>query len=78
MARVLDKAHRKDWTLMAAMAGKASPADDAASRVGRAIERKAREAYRPEAALPQQPGRRRADTTAKQSFLRRVKAHLAA
>lgn len=47
MARMLDKAHRKDWTLMAAMAGKASPADERAARVGRALEQKAREAYRP-------------------------------
>jgi hypothetical protein len=78
MAQILDKAHRKDWTLMAAMAGKASPADHAAARVGRAIERKAREAYRPEAVRPQQAGRRRADASAKQSLLRRVKAHLAA
>ncbi|HLN78625.1 MAG TPA: hypothetical protein VK204_16400 [Nocardioidaceae bacterium] len=75
MATVLDKAHRKDWTLMAAMAGKASPADARAARVGRAIEQKAREAYRP-TARPSDPGRRRA--TAKHSLLERFKAHLAA
>lgn len=78
MARMLDKAHRKDWTLMAAMAGKASPADERAARVGRAIERKAREAYRPDAGRPQQGGRRRAETAGRPSLLRRVKAHLAA
>ena len=77
MARMLDKAHRKDWTLMAAMAGKASPADDAAAGVGRAIERKARQAYRPGPVRPHEGGRRRADVT-RPSFLRRVKAHLAA
>lgn len=76
MAQMLDKAHRKDWTLLAAMAGKASPADGAAARVGRAIERRAREAYRPTPkAAP--VGRRRAETT-RQSLLGRVKAHLVA
>ena len=77
MARMLDKAHRKDWTLMAAMAGKASPADDRAAHVGRAIERKARVAYRPGAARPQPGSRRRAEAD-KPSLLRRVRAHLAA
>ena len=75
MAAMLEKAHGKDWTLMAAMAGKASPADHAAARVGRAIEQQAREAYRPGAARPGEPGRRRA-APARQSLLDRVKAHL--
>jgi hypothetical protein len=75
MAAMLEKAHGKDWTLMAAMAGKASPADHAAARVGRAIEEKAREAYRPGAARQGEPGRRRA-VSARQSLLERVKAHL--
>ena len=77
MAEMLDKAHGKDWTLMAAMAGKASPADHRAARVGHAIEQKAREAYRPSAAPAAEAGRRRA-VPARQSLLGRVKAHLAA
>lgn len=76
IARLLDTAHRKDWTLMAAMAGKASPADDAAPEVGRRIEQRARQAYRP-APHPQPGGRRRAET-ARTSILRRVRAHIAA
>ncbi len=75
MAEMLDKAHRKDWTLMAAMAGKASPSDRGAARVGQAIEQKARAAYRP-TARPSDPGRRRATT--KHSVLERFKARLAA
>jgi hypothetical protein len=75
MARMLDTAHRKDWTHLAAMAGKASPSDAHAADVGRDLERKARAAYRPTA----RPvvGRRRA-VTPRQSLLERVKAHLAA
>jgi hypothetical protein len=76
MAQMLEKAHAKDWTLMASMAGKASPADLGAARVGRAIEQKAREAYRP-TVRPAAAGRRRA-VPARQSLLERVKAHLAA
>lgn len=76
MAQMLDTAHRKDWTLMAAMAGKASPADERAARVGRTIEQKAREAYRPTA--PRSAVGRHAATESKSSLLRRFKAHLAA
>jgi hypothetical protein len=76
MAQMLEKAHAKDWTLMAAMAGQASPADRGAARVGRAIELQAREAYRP-TVRPAAAGRRRA-VPARQSLLERVKAHLAA
>jgi len=76
MAQMLEKAHAKDWTLMAAMAGKASPADNSAARVGRAIEQKAREAFRP-TVRSTTAGRRRA-VPARQSILGRVKAHLAA
>jgi hypothetical protein len=78
MAQMLDKAHRKDWTLMAAMAGKASPADKSAARVGQAIEQKAREAYRPRAPRSNAPGRRRAEAPERQSILERFKAHLVA
>lgn len=75
VAAMLEKAQHKDWMLMAAMAGKASPSDPRAVRVGRSIEQKARTAYRP-TPRPSEAGRRRA--VAKQSFIERVKAHLAA
>lgn len=84
MAEVLDRAHRKDWTLMAAMAGKASPSDAAAPRVGRRIEEKARAAYRPTARPQQhggQPGEqhgRRHAGTHKPTLVERLKAHLVA
>lgn len=47
MARALATAHRKDWVLMAAMAGRASAKDRRATAVGRDIERRARAAYQP-------------------------------
>jgi hypothetical protein len=50
VATVLERARRKDWVLLAAMAGKAGPADPRAARIGQALEGKAR-------------GGRRADTT---------------
>lgn len=82
MARLLDRAHRKDWTLMGAMAGTAGPGDAArAVAAGRALEQRARAGHRPPAAvstsaagrhaLPAQRGER-------PSLLRRVRAHLAA
>ena len=77
MAAMLDKAHRKDWTLMAAMAGKVGPADERAARVGRTIEQKAREAYRPTVVRRPAAGRHAADA-ARPSLLERFKAHLAA
>jgi hypothetical protein len=78
MAQMLETAHRKDWTLMAAMAGKASPSDKGAARVGRALEHRAREAYSPLRARSNEVGRRRAEPSARQSILDRVKAHLVA
>lgn len=75
MATALQRAHRKDWILMAAMAGKASASDDGAVRVGRALEEKARAAYNPAAAAP----RHRAEVTdSRGSLLGRIKAVLAA
>jgi hypothetical protein len=75
-AEALAKAQRKDWTLMAAMAGKASPTDPRAAEVGRAIELRARETFVP---VPHgAPGRRRAEAPSRGSLLRRVKAALAA
>jgi hypothetical protein len=76
MAQMLDKAHRKDWTLMAAMAGKAGPADERAPQVGRAIEQKARETYRPGPATDATTGRHAVQ--GRPSLLARAKAHLAA
>lgn len=76
MGRVMEKAQRKDWAMMAAMAGKASLADPRAAEVGRALERQARETF---VALPAPvAGRRRAEPPARRSLLRRVKAALAA
>ena len=76
MAAMLDRAHRKDWTLMAAMAGKASPSDRGAARVGRGIEQKARDVWRT-SARPRNAGRHAA-AASRQSLLGRFKAHLAA
>ena len=77
IAETLTKAHRKDWALMAAMAGKASAQDHRAAAVGRGIEEHARAAYRTTPA-----GRHRdEDTTegaSEGSLLGRIKAHIAA
>jgi len=80
IAGALDRSRRKEWTLMASMAGKASPSDRAAARVGRALEHRARLAYRPAAtpATQASSGRRRAVAQDRPSVLERVKAHLAA
>jgi hypothetical protein len=83
MADALRTAHRKDWALMAAMAGKASVNDPSAAGVGRALEERARAAYRPVSAAP----RHRADVESPPSSnlrehiterLTRLKAHIAA
>ena len=47
MAAAMATARRKDWMLLAAMAGRASVADHRAASVGQALEQKARAAYRP-------------------------------
>jgi hypothetical protein len=47
MATALLRARHKDWTLMAAMAGKAGMHDDVAARIGRGIEQRARAACGP-------------------------------
>ncbi len=49
MTDALRTATRKDWALMAAMAGKAGAQDSRAVAVGRDIEQRARAAYRPTA-----------------------------
>jgi hypothetical protein len=78
MRRTLETAHRKDWALLAAMAGRASAQDAGAMVVGRRIEEKARAAYRPTVA-----GRHRRDdavaddrTVHGGSLLDRIKARL--
>lgn len=48
MRRALQTTRRKDWVLMAAMAGLAAPADTRAETVGRRLERRARAAYAPQ------------------------------
>jgi len=88
MAAMLDRANRKDWTLLAAMAGKASPNDRAAEQVGREIEQMARAAYNPAVGQPalrrstavrrNGVGRRRAAAPHRESILERVRAHLVA
>jgi hypothetical protein len=47
MAEVLRAAHRKDWLMLAAMAGKAGVHDPGAARAGRALEERARAVHRP-------------------------------
>lgn len=83
MARALETAHRKDWTMMAAMAGKASPGDAGAARVGRALEEQARALYRPTRTAPRhraEPVPSRGDVLKDQlrGRLTKLKAHLAA
>ena len=79
MAEALTRANRKDWVLLAAMAGQASTADAAAARVGRRLEAKARAAYDPTAS---RPAAKQPDTSGtaseRGSLLDRLIAHLAA
>jgi hypothetical protein len=73
MRRMLAKAQQKDWQLLAAMAGGAGPADSAAGAVGRRIEQRAREAYRPSMRTA-----RRSEARPRNCLLGRLKAHLVA
>ena len=83
MAEALETAQRKDWTLMAAMAGKAGPGDAGAPKVGRAIEERARALYRPTRTAPRH---RAEDVSSRGDALKdqlrgrltKLKAHLAA
>jgi hypothetical protein len=70
----LEKAHRKDLVLLAAMAAKASTTDPPAVRVGQRIEDEARTTYDPTAA-PRHRGR---EKTTHASLLDRVKSRLVA
>lgn len=75
MADALQHAQRKDWMLMAAMAGKASAQDSRAVAVGRRLEEKARVAFRPTwVARPEA----RAEGPGQHSLFGRLKARLAA
>lgn len=76
IARMLDTGHRKDWTLLAAMAGQAAPGDHRAAETGRRIEQRARGAYRPQA-RPSGRGRHAA-ASGRPSLVSRFRAHLVA
>lgn len=77
IAEALTKAHRKDWALMAAMAGKTSVQDQRAAAVGRGIEEHARAAYQPNAGgLHRSEGA--TTRTPDGSLLGRIRAHIAA
>ena len=76
MEKALTTANRKDWVLLAAMAGRASASDAHAVRVGQEIEQQARAAYDP---LASARPRHRADRSAKPAaLLNRLRARLAA
>jgi hypothetical protein len=74
MAEMLDRANRKDWALMAAMAGQAAAGDANAPRVGRRLEERARVAHDPAASLPTTTPPAPSHST----LLNRLLAHLAA
>ncbi len=83
MADALETAQRKDWILLAAMAGKAGPGDAGAAGVGRSLEQQARALYRPTASTPRhraEPVPSRGDVLKDQvrGRLTKLKAHLAA
>ncbi len=74
MAEALTRANRKEWVLLAAMAGQASPADARAVRLGRRLEEKARAAYDPASRRPAS----QSSTSERGTLLERLLAHLAA
>ncbi len=80
MGEALTRANRKDWVLLAAMAGQASAADAGAARVGRRLEQKARAAYDPAAAARSiTTGTTSGPAPSRQgSLIERVMAHLVA
>jgi hypothetical protein len=77
VAEMVAAARRKEWILLAAMAGKASPSSPAAARVGRELEERARIGYRPSPPPPRTRGRHASDRD-RRSLRSRVKAALAA
>ena len=76
MGQALTTARRKDWALLAAMAGRASASDDRAVRVGQQIEQRARAAYHPVAI--RRPGHRADRSARPAALLSRLRARLAA
>jgi hypothetical protein len=74
MSQALSVSHRKDWVLMAVMAGQASASDAGAIRVGRRLEAKARAAYDPTVVVSSDV----AGAQRPASLLDRLKAHLVA
>jgi hypothetical protein len=74
MAEALTRANRKEWVLLAAMAGQASPSDAGADRLGRRLEEKARAAYDPASSRPAS----NSSTSEHGTLLQRLLAHLAA
>ena len=77
MARALDTAHRKDWALLAAMAGRAGVHDERAAEVGRKLEEGARVAHR-RVTGDRSGSERTARRVRRESLLGRLRAHLAA
>ena len=73
VATAMRRAQRKEWALLAAMAGRAGVADPAAPEVGRALEERARIAF-----SPTSPPRHRGGTTPRDSLIGRIRAVLAA
>jgi hypothetical protein len=74
MATTLEAANRTEWTLLAAMAGRASAQDAIAARVGEKLERSARAAYNPIQVAPSP----HETPENHESLFERLKAHLAA
>ncbi len=75
MAAALERARRKEWMLLAAMAGLGSPRDSRAVLAGRKLEERARAGFEPQ---PLAPPRHRAEQPAHGSLFGRLKARLAA
>lgn len=74
IGEALEKAHRKDLVLLAAMAAQAGVAEPAAVRVGQRIEDLARNTYDPQG----MPRHRRQEEPTPASLLQRVKSRLVA
>ena len=84
MIEAMATARRKEWVLLAAMAGRANAADSGAGDLGRRIEEQARMGY-DSTAQPRGQGAHGADRSVEPSataplaaIVHRIKAHLAA
>lgn len=78
IGEAMTRSHRKDWVLLAAMAGRASAADAGALRVGRRIEERARAAYDPTVATRHDEPAGVRGQERRASLIGRLRAHLAA